>query len=109
MLLQKPLQGFVAWDIILLQAKYLEGLLLRHETALDTEALFGNLLAALVCELLGLVLVVLLVDEPQDALVAFSDRQRPDHPLKGGRLTLLIGLRLFRALSEIEPGCLELS
>lgn len=82
MLFQEPLESFIALNIILLQSQYLEGLLLCHEATFDTKSFLGYLLAALVGELLGLVLVMLLVDEPQDPLMALTDSQWTDHLLK---------------------------
>lgn len=96
-LFEKPLERLVALDVIFLQAENLERLLLGHETALDTEALLGDLFAALVGELLGLILVVLLRDKFQYSLVSLGDRQGPDHLLEGGWLTLSMNWSVFGA------------
>jgi hypothetical protein len=101
-LLQKPLQRLVTLDIVLLETEDLEGLLLRYETALDTQTLLSHRLAALVGEFLRLGLVVLLVDELEDPLVSFRDGQWPNHLLKCGELARLVGLSLLLACSKIE-------
>ena len=68
-LLKQFLEALGRLERVLLQAEDLEGLLFRHETALDAEPLLGDLLAALVREFLRLVLVVLLCDELEYSLV----------------------------------------
>lgn len=73
-LLQEPLQCLVTLNVVLFQTEDLEGLLLCDEAALDTKTLLGNLLAALVRKLLGLVLIVLLCDELKNSLVPLRNR-----------------------------------
>lgn len=81
-LLQQPLQRLVRLYVVLLQSQNLKCLLFRYKAALDAQPLLGDGLSAFVRELFGLVLVMLLIDEFQDALVALSDCQRADHSLE---------------------------
>lgn len=52
-LLEQLLEALSRLERILLQAKDLESLLFRHETALNSKSLLGDLLAALVREFLA--------------------------------------------------------
>jgi len=72
MLLQQTLEGLVTLDVVLLQAEDLKSLLFSYEAALYAEPLLGDRLSTFVGELFGLVLIMLLVDEFQNALVALT-------------------------------------
>lgn len=82
-LFEEPLKRLVTLDVVLLEPEDLEGLLLGHETTFDSQTLLGDGLTALVGEFFGLGLIVLFMDEAQNPLVSFRDRQWPDHLLKG--------------------------
>lgn len=45
---------------------------------------------------------MLFVDELKDSLVSFGDGQWPNHLLKSGKLTRLVGLSLLLACHKIE-------
>ena len=72
-LLKQFLEALGRLERVLLQAEDLEGLLFRHETALDAEPLLGDLLAALVREFLAEVLLRLASDELQDFLLSLVE------------------------------------
>jgi len=76
MLCQQFLNLYIVQKLALSQAKDLKSLLLRHEPALDPQALFGYLLAAHVCVLLAEGFVVLFIKISFDLQVSLFGGQR---------------------------------
>lgn len=76
---QQTLDSLVVKQFLLGQSKNLEGLLLGNEAALDSQALVGHLLAALVGVLLEFVGLAFLLQEALHALKSLVLRQGPNH------------------------------
>lgn len=77
-LFEQPLQRLVGIEVVLLQAKNLEGLTLSHEPTLDPQSLFGNALSALVSELFGTISEPLFLYKPKDSVLALLPRERAE-------------------------------
>ena len=106
MLLQQFLEGIVWLAVVFAQAQDYEGLLFGHESAFDSESLFGDLLSALVCVFLAWGLLPLFHDERAYFLVPLVDSQGTDHGNFSGLFGRL-GLKLdFLRNGQIQNSCI---
>lgn len=78
-LLQELLKAVCGSQVVFIQPKDLKGLVLRHETPFDPEALLGNLLPALVSELLALAFHAFFHHILYDLLVPLAECEWPNH------------------------------
>ena len=78
-LLQELLEAVCGSQVVFIQPKNLEGLVLRHETPFDPEALLGHLLPALVSELFALAFHAFFHHVLYDLFVSLAESERPHH------------------------------
>ena len=98
---QKLLDHLIVEQLVLSESKNLKGLLLGHEPALDAQTLFGDLLAALVAELLHLGLVALLLEVTLHFPHAFRLCYRPDHALGNSKILRRVGALLLEVVVDV--------
>ena len=80
--LKHLLEGLHGVLVVFLKTENIEGLLLRHESALDSESLLGNLTATQVSEFLAM-LLSFAKNVLDDLVPSFIKSQWPDHVLIG--------------------------